>query len=102
MVSGISINPTKRKGLINQEVVMADLHAHVQIQYTLDNGGTVESYEGFDPTSEKSRKFVHDMLDEYLDYLRARIMGFSQGKGVKEALSEENHFKVFDYLDGDE
>lgn len=48
------------------------LHAHVRIEYTHEDGGQVETLVGFCPWKEAARKMVHEMLDEYLDYLKRR------------------------------
>jgi hypothetical protein len=45
-------------------------HAHWQIQY--DNGA-IETLGGFDPRDAEQRKFIHDNLDEYLDYLSKKM-----------------------------
>jgi hypothetical protein len=73
-------------------------HAHVQIEYTGDKG-QVESLVGFNPTRKKDRKFVHDLLDEYLDYVVGRL---KSSDGNLEPLNESNGFRIFDNVDGEE
>lgn len=71
----------------------AKRHCHVQIEYT-NKEGQVETLTGFDPTDEERIKFVHDMLDEYLRYLRNR---FEQG--IDKIQNKDNGFRVFDLID---
>jgi len=67
-------------------------HAHAQIEYT-KNGDQVESLVGFNPTAQEDRKFVHELLDEFLDYIEDR---FRNGQdGVK---AKTNHFEVGDLI----
>jgi len=66
----------------------------IQIEYTRADGDQAESLVGFDPTSEKDRKFLHDSLDEYLDYLARRYAA-----NETETISVGNRFIVFDLID---
>lgn len=79
------------------------MHAHVQIEYTNDNGDQVESLVGFDPTSKNDREFVHSLLDEYLDYLAKRFKRVLDGKesGIpgEGGRYDMNHFEVSDQID---
>ena len=57
---------------------MARNHAHFQIQYRRDPTDNermegqgrqlVETLRGFDPRDPEQRKFIHDNLDEFLDF----------------------------------
>ena len=76
-----------------QENQMKSPHAHVQIEYTRACD-QVESLVGFNPTDLEDRKFVHTLLDEYLDYLSKRV-----GDGEEGERNEANHFRVSDWLD---
>jgi len=62
-------------------------HAHAQIEYE-----SVESLIGFNPTAYEDRKFVHELLDEYLDYLAERY----QNKDGEPR--DGNGFRVFDLI----
>lgn len=83
------------------------LHCHAQIEYTAVTkvcdefqNDQVETLTGFNPTVESDRKFLHLLLDEYLDYLAIRFNeAKSQGQESFEPLYEENGFKVFDCAD---
>jgi len=46
------------------------MHGHFQIQYPT-NEGTVETWFGFHPS--KDRGLLHDSLDEFLDYMSAKL-----------------------------
>lgn len=52
------------------------MHAHAQIQY---QDGQVESLVGFNPADEDDVKFIHNLLDEYLEYLRNKLKDNPQG-----------------------
>lgn len=48
------------------------MHAHAQIEYSAPDG-CVESLIGFNPNDASDRKMIHDMLDEYLDFLANKM-----------------------------
>jgi hypothetical protein len=75
-----------------------DRHAHWQIQY--DNGA-VETLAGFDPSSEKDRKFLHENLDEYLDYLVTKMKSTQGSVGLNEdpMSMTTDRFIIFGHID---
>lgn len=72
------------------------MHCHVQIQYRDKNDECVESLDAFNPLEEIDRKFVHDMLDEYLNQLAKK---FDAYKDMKEVEFKDDFFTVHGYMD---
>lgn len=81
------------------------MHAHIQIEYTehpsmvgfdhnVNNGHpyTRESLLGFNPNDAEDVKMAHNMLDEYLQYLRQMHKLHPQGWTG----SDNNRFIMFD------
>lgn len=81
------------------------MHCHFQIEYTgidpeYGDKVQVESFEGFHPADERSRKLIHKCLDEYLNYLQERMRIAREWRDDSfEPLNENNRFIVFDYAD---
>lgn len=77
------------------------LHAHFQIMYNrLSDNQNVESLVGFDPRVEKSKKFIHACLDEYLEFLGA-FMTKCEAEGIHTIKLDDRDyaFHIINYLD---
>ncbi len=79
-----------------KETKTENRHCHWQIQYT-----GVETLSGFDPRNQEDRKFVHENLDEYLDYLANKIAKTSGNVDCdKDPMGmEADRFIVFGHID---
>lgn len=85
------------------------MHAHIQIEYTKISDGKdglfkegdhyqAESLVGFDPGDNKDRDMVHQMVDEYLDYL-VEMKGRMIAKNLKESVEHlSNHLEISGFM----
>lgn len=80
---------------------MPRTHAHLHIQIENDNGSLAcESLRGFDPTDPEERKYVHDCLDEYLDWIGKKLSECKSTKKLEfKPEYEDTEFRIYGEID---